>query len=240
MTAIDALRAAAEGNSFDEERARSNIEAAIDRNRVAALHSVFHKDQARAREVIKALEPILGHLRQLGERLDVMSDERWRDWVWIAADAYCELPDVQDDLDRWNAERAEEFAGTDADLCDYAVSEVDQVARDLGELRKIVAKVELRLRAVADAMKAVDSKGGRPPLVARKALFRDLRIIYEQHTGQKATATKDDNEIGARGPFVNFVVAVNRELRPSLFEAGLGTGIRNFLYPPRTKRRRRV
>ncbi len=237
MTAIDALcKAAKDSKTFDEERARADIETAISSFRTAARYSVFHEDQTRPREAIKALEPILGHLRQLGERLDAMNDEHWRDWLWIAADAYCEIPEVREDLDRRNTELAKEFAGTDADLGDYVVSEVDQVNCDLGELHTIVAKVEPRLRAVADAMDATIGKDGRPPLVARNSLFRSLRHIYERHTGEKATATKDDSELGAHGPFVDFVVAVTGEMRFFLPYAGLGTAVKNFLYPSKSRK----
>ncbi len=243
---IETLRKAAEGRgkgegkAFDDCRARADIETAIGSFRTAARYSVFHEDQTRPREAIKALEPILGHLRQLGERLDAMNDEHWRDWLWIAADAYCEIPEVREDLDRRNTELAKEFAETDADLGDYVVSEVDQVTRDLGELRDIVAKVEPRFRAVFDAMMATQGREGRPPLVARNALFRELRAIYEDHTKQKATAKLDGSELGACSPFVDFVVAVNREMRPPLPDAGLGTAVRNSLYPPKTKGRKRV
>ena len=75
---------------------------------------MFHEDQKRPREAIKALEPILGHLRQLGKRLDDMKDEGWHDWFWIAADAYCEISGVRDDLERWNAELEKKHAGTRA------------------------------------------------------------------------------------------------------------------------------
>ncbi|MCZ6862443.1 MAG: hypothetical protein O7I42_19580 [Alphaproteobacteria bacterium] len=81
LSPIEALRAAAKGKAFDKERARSEIETAIGSFRAAARYSVFHEDQTRPREAIKALEPILGHLRQLGERLDAMNDEHWRDWL---------------------------------------------------------------------------------------------------------------------------------------------------------------
>ena len=38
-----------------------------------------------------------------------MESGRWRAWQWIAADAYCEIPGVRDDLDRWNTELAKEY-----------------------------------------------------------------------------------------------------------------------------------
>lgn len=238
---IEALRKAAKDSKiFDEERASADIETAIGSYRAAARYSVFHEDQMRPREAIKALEPILGHLRQLGERLDAMNDEHWRDWLWIAAGAYGELPDVREDLDRWNTERAEKIAGTGADLSDHVVSEVDQVNRDLGDLTRIVAKVEPRLRAVADAMRATQRKDGRPPQVARTSLFRKLRAIYEHHTGQKATAKAEKSDLGAYGQFVDFVVAVTKEMRFFLPYAGLGTAVRNSLYPTKTKGRKRV
>ena len=241
LSPIEALRKAAKDSKiFDEERASADIETAIGSYRAAARYSVCHEDQTRPREAIKALEPILGHLRQLGKRLDAMNDEHWRDWLWIAADAYCEIPEVREDLDRRNTELAKEFAGTDADLGDYVESEVDQVNRDLGDLTRIVAKVEPRLRAVADAMRATQRKDGRPPQVARTSLFRKLRAIYEHHTGQKATAKAEKSELGAYSPFVDFVVAVTREMRFFLPYAGLGTAVRNSLYPPKTNGRRRV
>ena len=160
--------------------------------------------------------------------------------MWTAAGTYCELPDVREDLGRWNTEVAEMIAGTDADLSDYGKSEVDQVGRDLGELRNIVAKVEPRLRAVFDAMMATQRKDGRPPKVARNALFRELRAIYEDHTKQKATATKDESELGARSPFVDFVVAVNMETHTPLNYPELGTAVKNFLYSRKVKIQKQV
>lgn len=232
LSPIEALRAAAKGKAFDKEHARADIETAIGSFRAAARYSVFHEDQTRPREAKRVLEPIVGHLKELHERLDAMEPDRWNDWQWIAADAYCEIPDVCEDLDRWNTELAEKIAGTDADLSDYVKSEVDQVGRDLGELRNIVAKVEPRLRAVFDAMMGTQGKDGRPALVARNSLFRILRAIYERDTDEKATARAEKSELGAYSPFVDFVVAVNREMRPPLPNAGLGTAVRNFLYPP--------
>ena len=135
---------------------------------------------------------------------------------------------------------AKEFAGTDADLGDYVVSEVDQVTRDFGELRDIVAKVEPRFRAVFDAKMATQGREGRPPLVARTSLFRKLRVIYEHHTGQKATAKAEKSDLGAYSPFVDFVLAVNMKTHTPLPNVGLGTAVRNFLYPPKTKGRKRV
>lgn len=237
-SAIDVLRAAANGTTFDEERARSDTKAAIDSYGVAALYSLIHKDQVRSREVEKVLESVVSHLHKLRERLNTMSGETWRDWQWIASDAYNELPDVRQELNRRNATSADEFADTDLDLCDYVVTAVDQVGRDLAELERIVAKVEPRLRAVLDAMVATTGKDGRPRQVARQALFRNLRIIYERDTGRKATASEDvknERGLGARSRFIDFVVAVNQELRPPLSSAGLGTAIKNFLYPPKSK-----
>jgi hypothetical protein len=88
---------------------------------------------------------------------------------------------------------------TDADISDYVKSEADLVGRDLGELRSIVTKVEPRLRAVIDSMMTTQRKDGRPRLVARNSFFRDLRAIYEHHTGQKATATVDHVDSGDLG-----------------------------------------
>ena len=239
---IEALRAAAKGKgkALDVERARSEIEAAIDSYRAPARYSWFHKDQARPREAEAVLGPIVGHLKKLHKHLDAMEPDRWHDWQWIAADAYSELPDVRDELDRRNGELAEKYAGTDADLSDYVKSEVDQVGCDLGELRNIVAKVEPRLRAVFDAMMGTQGKDGRPALVARNSLFRKLRAIYERDTDEKATARAEKSDLGAYSPFVEFVVAVTREMRSFLPYAGLGTAVRNSLYPPKTKGRKRV
>ncbi len=131
---IDVLRAAANGETFDDERARSDIKAAVDGYCAAAVYTSIHKDQKRSRDAEKALEPLLRHLHKLGERLDSMTGETWRDWRWTAADAYSELPDVREELNRWNAALAEDFADTDVDLCDYVKTEVDQVGRDLAEL----------------------------------------------------------------------------------------------------------
>ena len=86
-----------------------------------------------------------------------MEPGHWTDWQWIAANAYCEIPEVREDLDRWNIELAEKYEGTDLDLCGFVKSEADLVGRDLGELRSIVAKVEPRLRACFDAMKPTAS-----------------------------------------------------------------------------------
>ncbi len=88
MTAIETLRKAAKGSEdFDEKRARSEIEAAISSYNAAAIHALTHEDQAKPREAEKALEPILGNLKKLLERLDDMEPERWQDWQWIAAGA---------------------------------------------------------------------------------------------------------------------------------------------------------
>lgn len=234
-SAIEVLRAAANGKTFDEERTHSEIKAAV---YSYAIHTAFHKDKVRPRETKKVLEPLVGHLHKLSERLDTITGKTWRDWPWTAADAYSQLPDVREELDRWNAELAEEFAGTDADLCDYVKTEVDQVRRDLGELQRIVTKVAPRLQAVFDGMKATMGKDGRSPLVARQALFRNLRTIYERDTGSKATASedvKDERDLGARSRFIDFVVAVNQELRQPLASAGLGFAIKNFLYSTKAK-----
>ncbi len=129
---------------------------------------------------------------------------------------------------------------TDADISDYVKSEADLVGRDLGELRSIVTKVEPRLRAVIDAMMTKQRKDGRPRLVARNSFFRNLRAIYEHHTDQKATATVDHvdpGDLGAGSQFIDFVVAVNRETRASLPDAGLGNQVKNFLYPPKNRKR---
>ena len=241
---IEALRAAAKGQAFDEERAYKEIEAVKSSYNAAALYARVHhglvpedqiEPQVQPREAKKVLEPIVGRLKDLHKSLDAMEPDRWHDWQWIAADAYSELPDVRDELDRRNGELAEKYAGTDADLSDYVKSEVDQVGCDLGELRNIVAKVEPRLRAVFDAMMGAQGKYGRPPKVARSSLFRKLRAIYERDTDEKATARAEKSELGAYGPFVDFVVAVNREMRPPLPKSGLGTAVRNSLYPPKTK-----
>lgn len=246
MTAIEALHNAAKGKVFDEDRARADIEAVISTYNAAALYARVHhalvpedqiEPQVQPREAERVLEPIVGHLRELHKRLDAMEPDRWNDWMWVAAGTYSELPDVRKDLDRWNTKLAEEYAGTDADLSDYGKSEVDQVGRDFGELRNIVAKVEPRLRAVFDAMMATQRKDGRPPKVARNALFRELRAIYEDHTKQKATATKDESDLGARSPFVDFVVAVNMETHTPLSYPELGTQVKNFLYPPKSRKR---
>ena len=236
MTAIETLRKAAKGSEdFDEDRARSDIEAATDKYQTASRYSVFHEDQLRPRDAVKALKPILGLLQQLGKRMDAMDEGRWRDWSWIAADVYCDIPEVREDLVRWNAELAKEHEKSDWDPSDYAVSEVDQVGRDLDGLRNIVAKVEPRFRAVVDAMTTTKGKEGRPALGARNSLFRNLRVIYERDTGKKATARSEKSEHGADGPFVDFVVTVNREIRPPILNPALGTAVRNSLYPPKTK-----
>ena len=196
--AIEALRVATKGKRFDPARARADIETAATRARVYDYH-------VRPREVLRTLKPLLGHLRELGERLNAMDGESWldlRDWCWVALDD---------------------------------CNEADQVSRDLSELRGLVAKVEPRLSAVADAMNATNGREGRPSNDTRNRLFRDLREIYEKHTGQKATATVEDSELGARSAFVDFVVAVNSEIRPPLPLAGLGSAIRNSLYSNKSK-----
>jgi len=236
VSPIEALVKAAKGQALDdEERARSEIEAAISSYNAAAIHALTHEDQAKPREAERDLKSILGHMEKLHERLDDMEPGRWTDWQSIAADAYCEIPEVREDLDRWNTELAEKYEGTDLDLCGFVKSEADLVGRDLGDLRNIVEKVEPRLRAIFDAMKTTKGKDGRPALGARNSLFRKLRAIYERDTGKKATAKVEPSELGAYGPFVDFVVAVNREMRPALPKAGLGTAVRNSLYPPKTK-----
>ncbi len=241
VSPIEALVKAAKGQALDdEERARSEIEAAIGTYNAGALYALVHEDQTKLREAEKVLEPILGHLRKLHERLEAMEPGHWVSWQWIAADAYCEIPEAREDLDRWNIDLAKKYAGTDWDLSDYVKTEVDQVGRDLGELCSTVAKVEPRLRAVFDAMTTTKGKEGRPALGARNSLFRKLRAIYERDTGKKATAKVEPSELGAYGLFVDFVVAVNRETHTPLPKAGLGTAVRNFLYPPKTKGSKRV
>ena len=52
---------ATKGKRFDPARARADIETAAIRARVYDYH-------VRPREVLRTLKPLLGHLRELGER----------------------------------------------------------------------------------------------------------------------------------------------------------------------------
>lgn len=199
---IDVLHAAANGEMFDDACARADVEAAARRARVYDYH-------VRPREVQKTLEPLLGHLCKLRDRLNTLNGESWldlRDWCWAASDDS---------------------------------SKANQIVSDLHELRAMVTKLEPRLRDVVDAMYATHGKEGRPSNDTRNRLFHDLRAIYEKHTPRKATATVDESELGARGYFVSFVEAVYREMELSI-PAGLGTALRNFLYPNKSKGSQRV
>lgn len=205
-TPIEALRTAAKGKAFDGAKAESDIEAAVTS---ANTRARVHDYRVRPREVLRSVDPLLNHLRTLGERLDAMDGDSWldlRDWCWAATD--------------------------DAEQVARDLGEAEQTTRDLRELRAIVARVEPRLQAVAEAMNTTNGRGGRPPNdTSRHRLFHDLRTIYECHTGQRATATRDASDVRAYSTFVDFVCAVNCELDSPLPLAGLGTAVRNFLYP---------
>ena len=77
-----------EGVTLDEDRATSDIKAAIGPYNSAVFNDLISDNQMTARESLKALKPILNNLTKLNERLHAKRPKGWRNWLRIAEVIY--------------------------------------------------------------------------------------------------------------------------------------------------------
>ena len=193
MTAIDALRKAAKGKAFDEEKAESDIGRCVETYRTGYrptdAEQKWLRQLAAGRKTIaqgKArVEKMRRHIDKLRKDAVALSDREYRSTLFCVGSIY-ENMKWSEDKPGW-----------------------ETVAGELGELIRTLDQIDSRMQAFTSRRVPSSRKLNR---VERLTL--DLANVYRGHTGREPASGSHGIDWRGGSPFVLFVQEVLRQCAP--------------------------
>ena len=192
MTAIDALRKAAKGKAFDEEKAESDIGRCVETYRTG--YRPTDAEQKRLRQLIAGrktvaqgkarMKKMRSHIAKLRKDASVLVDRDYRNVLFFAGSIY-ENMKWSEDKPGW-----------------------ETLAEDLAGLDRTLDHIDNRMKAVTSTRLSSSRKNNHA-----QRLTIDLADVYREHTGREPASGSQGVERGG-SPFVMFVRAVLRQCAP--------------------------